>query len=146
MRRVYVVLAGLQLLAVLVQFYFAAVGSFAKPRTDDSFALHSMTGMMIIPLISVLATIAAAAARAPGRLIGLTILPLGLVIVQVLIILFADAFNDSAGNTTPAGLVIVGLHAINGLAIMAVAGFVFRGARGLLASPTSTPPTAATVS
>jgi hypothetical protein len=139
MRKVYVGLSALLLLAVLIQFYFAAVGAFAKPQHDDSFALHDVTGMMIIPLLSLLATIAAAAARAPGKVIGLTILPLGLVVVQVLIVTLGRAFSDGTGdnNTTPAGLAILGLHAVNGLAIMAVAGLVLRRAR-LLAAPART--------
>ena len=135
MRKVYAALAGLLLLAVLVQFYFAAVGAFDKPQDDNSFALHGLTGMLIIPLLSLLATGAAALARAPGRLIGLSILPLGLVVVQVLIVAFGDAFNDGADNRTAAGLAILGLHAINGLAVMAVAGAVFRRARMLAAAP-----------
>jgi hypothetical protein len=134
-RRVYVALTGLLLLAVLVQFYFAAVGAFTKPQKDNSYVLHSVTGMLAIPLLSLLATIAAALARAPGRQIGLTILPLGLVVVQVLIVTIGKALNDSADNTTPAGLAILGLHAINGLAVMAVAGLVFRRARMLAANP-----------
>lgn len=135
MRKIYAVLAGLLLLAVLVQFYFAAVGAFDKPQADNSFALHSLTGMLIIPVLSLLATGAAALARAPGRLIGLSILPLGLVVVQMLIIVFGDAFNDSADNRTGVGLAVLGLHAINGLAVMGVAGAVFRRARMLAAAP-----------
>jgi hypothetical protein len=134
-RKVYAALAGLLLLAVLVQFYFAAVGAFAKPQDENSFALHSVTGMMIIPVLTLLATVAAALARVPGRLIGLTLLPLGLVIVQVLIVVLGKALNDDTDNTTPAGLAILGLHAINGLAVMAAAGVVFRRARMLATAP-----------
>jgi len=134
-RRVYTALTGLLLLAVLVQFYFAAVGAFTKPQTDKSFVLHSVTGMLVIPLLSLLATIVAALARAPGRLIGLSILPLGLVVVQVLIIVLGDAVSGSADTTTPAGVAVLGLHAINGLAIMGVAGVLFRRARTLAATP-----------
>jgi hypothetical protein len=144
MRKVYVGLSALLLLAVLAQFYFAAVGAFTKPQKDDSYALHDLTGMMIIPLISLLATVAAAVARAPGRLIGLTILPLGLVIVQVLIVALGRAVSGGTeDSTTPAGLAILGLHAINGLAIMAVAGLVLRRARLLAATARATEPTAA---
>jgi hypothetical protein len=89
-RRVYFVLAGLLLLAVVAQFYLAAVGGFDKPRTEDSFAIHRMIGMTV-PLLSILATGAAALVRAPGRLIGLTILPAGLGIVQILLATVADA-------------------------------------------------------
>jgi hypothetical protein len=114
--------------AVVLQFYFAAVGAFDKPQTDSSYGLHSINGMMIIPLLSILATIAAALARAPGRLIGLAIATVGLVIVQVLIIAAGKAFTDG-DNTTPTALVIYGLHAVNGLAIMAVSGTNLRRAR-----------------
>jgi hypothetical protein len=134
-RRVYTALTGLLLLAVLVQFYFAAVGAFTKPQTDKSFMLHSVTGTLIIPLLSLLATIVAALARAPGRLIGLSILPLGLVVVQVLIIVLGDAVSGSSDTTTAAGVAVLGLHAINGLAIMGVAGLLFRRARMLAATP-----------
>ncbi|MCT9933250.1 DUF6220 domain-containing protein [Planotetraspora sp. A-T 1434] len=139
MRRVYAALAGLLLLSVVVQFYFAAVGAFEKPQVDGSFALHSVTGTLVIPVLSLLATVAAALSRAPGRQIALTILPLGLVIVQMLIIALGEALDDSTGNTTPASLAILGLHAVNGLAIMGVSGFVFRGAR-LLATTTGASP------
>jgi Family of unknown function (DUF6220) len=129
-RRVYVGLSGLLLLAVVAQFYFAAVGAFAKPQDDASFALHDLTGGMIIPTLSLLATIAALVARLPGRQVGLTILPLGLVIVQLLIVGVGKALSDSdAGDhTTPVALAVLGLHAVNGLAIMAVAGRVLSGA------------------
>jgi hypothetical protein len=134
-RRVYTALTGLLLLAVLVQFYFAAVGAFTKPQTDKSFVLHSVTGTLVIPVLSLLATIVAALGRAPGRLIGLSILPLGLVVVQVLIIVLGDAVSGGSDTTTAAGVAVLGLHAINGLAIMGVAGVLFRRARALAATP-----------
>ena len=128
MRRVFMVLAGLLVLAVVAQFYLAAVGAFARPQDDRSYALHDLNGMVIIPLLSLLATAAAALAKAPGRLIGLAILPLGLVIVQLFIVILGRAVSPD-DHTTPAGLAILGLHAINGLATMAVAGLVLRRAR-----------------
>ena len=128
MRKVYFGLSILILVAVVLQFYFAAVGAFAKPQTDSSYGLHSIDGMMVIPLLSILATIAAAVARAPGRLIGLAIAPLGLVVVQVLIIAVGKAFSDG-DTTTPTALVFYGLHAVNGLAILGVAGANLRASR-----------------
>ncbi|GII87428.1 hypothetical protein Ssi03_54180 [Sphaerisporangium siamense] len=142
MRKVYVAVAGLMLLAVIAQFYFAAVGAFDSAHDDDSFVLHSMTGMMIIPVLSILATVAAAVAKAPGRMIGMTILPLGLVIVQVLIIVLGGLFNDSADNTTPVSLAILGLHALNGMAVMGVSGTVFAQARKFATMPAATSATA----
>jgi hypothetical protein len=41
-------------------------------------------------------------------------------------------------KTTPAGLTLLGLHALNGLAIIAVAGIVFQRARTLAAPPSDT--------
>jgi hypothetical protein len=138
-RRVYLVLSILLLAAVAAQFYFAAVGAFAKPQTDSSFALHDLTGSIIIPVLSLLLTIAAAVARAPGRLIGLSILPLGLVILQMLIVVVGRAFNDAGDQTTAVGLAILGLHALNGLAIGGVAGMLLRRARQLNAAPAPRP-------
>jgi hypothetical protein len=138
MRRVYLALSILLLAAVAAQFYFAAVGAFAKPRDNSSFALHSLTGMMIIPALSILATVAAALARAPGRLVALTILPFGLVVVQVLIIVLGNAIGGATEDrTTPVALTILGLHALNGLAIMGVSGQIVRRARMLLSPAAS---------
>ncbi|MEU7689696.1 DUF6220 domain-containing protein [Microbispora hainanensis] len=134
MRKVYTALAGLLLAAAVLQMYLAAVGAFDKPQDDSSFSLHSMNGMMVIPILSLVATAAAAAAKAPGRQIGLTILPVGLVIVQSLIIALGGLFDDSTGNTTPVSLAILGLHAINGMAILGVCGMVFRNARRLMSA------------
>jgi len=129
MRRVYVGLSGLVFLAIVAQFYFAAVGAFDRPQDDDSFALHSITGIMVIPILSILATIAAALARAPGRLIGLTLAPLGLVVVQVLILAVGDAVTGGADeNTNAASLAILGLHAVNALLLLGAAATVFRRA------------------
>jgi energy-coupling factor transporter transmembrane protein EcfT len=122
------VFAGLLQLDVLVQFYFAGVGAFARPQDDKSFALHEMNGWLVF-LLSLLLLIVAALAKAPGRLVGLSALPLGLTVLQVLLVLFGRAFNDTGDHTTPAGLVILGLHAVNGLAIMAVVGILLRRAR-----------------
>ena len=130
MRRVYVALSGLLLVAVLAQFYFAAVGAFAHPQDDRSYALHGLTGVLVIPIAALLATVAAALARAPGRLIALTLAPVGLVVVQVLIILVGFKLTGSTEDrTTPAGLAILGLHALGGLATLGVAGLILTRAR-----------------
>jgi Family of unknown function (DUF6220) len=143
-RKAYVTLTALMMLAVVAQFYFAAVGAFAKPQDDQSFALHVMDGMAIIPALSLLATLVGALARAPGRLIGLTALPLGLVVLQVLITEVGKGLGASTeDNTTPAALAFLGLHALNGLAIMAAVGIAMRGARKFAAAPPAAEPSAA---
>lgn len=140
MRMVYVVLTRLVGVSILLQFYFAAVGAFDRPRDDDSFALHSLNGMMILPLLIVLSTLAAAVVRAPGRLIGLTLAPLGLLVVQVLIIVAGNVATGGAEDDTgPVGLAILGLHAVNALFMMAVAGMAARRAREFTKAPRETP-------
>jgi hypothetical protein len=132
MRMAYVVLTRLVGVAILVQFYFAAVGAFDRPEEDGSYSLHSINGMVVIPVLVLLATAAAALVRAPGKLIGLTVLPLGLGVVQVLIIAVGNAVSGGAeDDTSPAGLAILGLHAVNALAMMAAAGTAARRARQL---------------
>ncbi|BCB81817.1 hypothetical protein GCM10022251_14520 [Phytohabitans flavus] len=130
MRRVFVVLSGLLMIALVLQFYFAAVGAFDRPQDDDTYALHSINGMMIIPLLSILTTVAAAVARAPGRLIGLSLAPLGLVVVQVLIIVVGNVITGGSDeDTSPASLFVFGLHAVNAMLVMGAAATVLRRAR-----------------
>lgn len=133
MRKAYLGLSGLLFLAILAQFYFAAIGAFTKPQTEHSFELHEMNGTIIIPSLSVLATIAAALARAPRRAIVLSILPALLVPVQMLINEIGGHDND---HTTPLGLAVLGLHALNGLLIMLIARLVFVQARALIRGET----------
>lgn len=135
MRRVYVVLVGLLLASGALQFYFAAVGAFTRPQTDDAYSLHLVNGRMVFPLLAVLAIGAAALAKAPGRLVGLTSLPLALIVVQTLIILLGNAIGGATEQrSTPLALAILGLHAVNGMIIMGVTGTVMRRARALLPS------------
>jgi hypothetical protein len=138
MRKAFMAASLLLLASLVLQMYFAAVGAFTKPAGDDAFALHSINGMAVIPALTLLTTLFAALSRAPGKLIGLSILPLGLIIVQVLIVVISNAFDDPAGNSSPIGLAIAGLHALNGMATMGVAAVVLRGARRLAqARPTA---------
>jgi len=130
-RRVFAGLAALLVLAVVAQFFLAASGAFDTAPNDESFQPHRALGYLIF-LFAVLLTIVAAVARMPGRLIGMTALVAGLVVAQMVIAMLADAFNDSGDTSTTAGQVVFGLHGINGLIILAVAGNVARQARALL--------------
>jgi hypothetical protein len=143
MRRVFVVVAGLLFAATVVQFYLAAVGAFDRPQDDDSFALHNLNGRLVIPLLAILTTVAAALARAPGRLIGMSLAPLGLVVVQVLIIVVGNVISGGSDEDTgTAGLIVFGLHALNGFAVVATAEAVLRRARAHAAGKKSTVDTA----
>lgn len=129
MRRIYVAIVGLLLASGVLQFYFAAIGAFSRPQTDDSFALHVLNGR-IFALLALVAILAAALARAPGRLIGMTALTLGLTVVQTLIVVLGKVIGGSTEQrTTAVSLAILGLHALNGIAVMGVASSVLTQAR-----------------
>jgi hypothetical protein len=132
MRRFFAGLATLQMLAVVAQFFLAASGAFDTAPNDESFQTHRTLGAGII-LLAVLVTIAAAIARMPGRLIGLSGLVAGLAVVQFVIRAIASAF-DGTGASTTAGELVFGLHAVNGLAILVVTGMIVRQARQLSGS------------
>ncbi|MEU1689885.1 DUF6220 domain-containing protein [Micromonospora sp. NPDC005707] len=134
MRKAFVVTSTLLLVAFALQFVFAAVGAFTKPAGEGAYALHSATGMAVIPVLTLLTILFAALAKAPGRLVGLTVLPLGLVILQALLATLANGTTDAAGGSTPFGLTIAGLHAVNGIVAVHVVVGVLRAARKL-ASP-----------
>lgn len=128
MRKVFAGVATLLALAVVAQFYFAASGAFDTAPNDEAFEIHRSLGYGIM-LFALLMTILAALARLPGRLIGMSGLIAGLALLQGLIRALADAFGDSGDTSTTAGRLVFGLHAVNALIIMALAGSVARQAR-----------------
>ncbi|MGN9810018.1 DUF6220 domain-containing protein [Micromonospora sp. BQ11] len=131
MRKAFVIVSLLSLVTFALQFVFAAVGAFTKPAGDDAFTLHSFTGMAVIPVLTLLTILFAVLAKAPGRLVGLAVLPLGLVVVQVLLAGLANGATDAAGASTPFGLTIAGLHALNGIVAVHVVVAVHQAARKL---------------
>jgi len=132
MRKAFVVASSLLLLAFALQFVFAAVGAFTKPAGGDhAYVLHSVTGMGVIPALTVLTIIFAALAKAPPKVIGMAFLPLGLVILQVLLAALANGFTDDSGGSTAPGLIIGGLHAVNGIVAVHVVVGLARAARRL---------------
>ena len=132
MRRAFVISSGVLLAVFALQFVFAAVGAFTKPAGgDSSYRLHSITGMAVIPLLTLLTILFAALAKAPGKLIGLTALPLALVVLQALLAGLATGLTDASGRTTTAGLIVGGLHALNGIVAVHIVVAVLRGARRL---------------
>ncbi len=128
MRRLFAGLATLLVLVVVAQFFLAASGAFSTAPNDESFRPHRALGYVIFPL-AVLMTIIAALARMPGRLVGMAGLVAGQTVVQVVIAELAKAFGD--GVSARVGPLAFGLHAINGLIILAVAATVARRARAV---------------
>ncbi|WP_246613058.1 DUF6220 domain-containing protein [Paractinoplanes bogorensis] len=130
MRRAFVIVSTVLLVVFALQFVFAAVGAFTRPQGDSSYALHSLTGMAVIPALCILTTLSAVLAKAPGRLIAMTLLPLGLTLVQALLAALSGAFTDAAGGSTTVGLIVGGLHAVNGIiAVHVVVGIVRAASR-----------------
>lgn len=134
MRKAFVIVSGVLLAAFAFQFVFAAVGAFSRPAGDDSYALHSITGMAVIPALCLLTILCAVLARAPGKVVALTVLPFGLVILQALIAMLAGAFTDASGASTPVSLIIGGLHAVNGIIAVHVVVGVMQAATKLAAA------------
>jgi hypothetical protein len=130
MRKAFSGLATMLMLAVVAQFFLAASGAFDTAPNDESFQPHRALGYGIL-FFAILMTIVAAVARMPGRLIGMTGLVAGLALVQGVIRAIASAFGDTGDSTTTAGQLVFGLHAVNGLVIVAVIGMIVRQAREL---------------
>jgi hypothetical protein len=135
MRKIFAALATLLMLAVVLQIFLAGSGAFATEPNDESFQPHRALGYGIL-LFAILLTLIAALARMPGRLIGMTGLVAGLALLQPVIRAIASAFGETGDRTSTVGELIFGLHAINGLIIIAVVGMILRRARELSSSPT----------
>lgn len=127
MRKAIAGLAAVLMLAVVLQFFLAGSGAFDTAPNDEAFRPHRALGYMVV-LLALVTTLTAAVARVPGRLIGMAGLLAGLAIAQPLIAVVAKAFGDT-GDTSTAGQLVFGLHAVNGLIMMGVAGRILREAR-----------------
>ncbi|MEV7802332.1 DUF6220 domain-containing protein [Microbispora sp. NPDC088329] len=145
MRKVFFGFAVLQLVAVLAQFYLATFGAFETPHPapgdpDAAIGYHAMNGTMIMPLLSLLTTVVALIARAGGKLVGLSILPFVLVAVQLLVIFsLAEIAGWTENSTTTGSLVVLGFHALDGVAILAVAVILVQRARALMKATAGAP-------
>lgn len=128
MRRVFTVTAAVLIVAVVVQFFLAGIGAIQTGPRDTAFAPHETVGWIVL-LLSIAVTILAAVARLGKRLIGMAGLTIGLVVLQALIALVADALGDAGSTAKTIGQVIFGLHAVNGLVIMMLAVNLLRGGR-----------------
>lgn len=120
MRKIYFVLTVLLLISTVIQFYFAALGVFG-PQDADPYVFHSVNGTIVLPSLLVLSVIFAALAKAGARTVWLTALPILLVALQIVLFIVAEAATGTTHeNPNWAGAVILGLHAVNGLAILGV--------------------------
>jgi hypothetical protein len=130
MRRLFTGLAVILLLAVVLQFFLAGSGAFDPGPNDESFGPHRALGYLTLPL-ALVTVLVGALARIPGRILGPTLLVVGLALLQPVLAAFAAGISDG-GTATTAGKVLSGLHAVNGLIVVAVTGNVVRRSRELL--------------
>lgn len=120
MRKVFIGTSVLLLAATVVQLYFAAFGVFSHPENFDP---HGFNGAIVLRSLAVLNIIGAAIARAGGRTIGMSVVALALILFQtVLFILTGAIFNvGPESETVPVGAsILLGLHGLNGLAIIGI--------------------------
>ncbi|WP_066361987.1 DUF6220 domain-containing protein [Herbidospora mongoliensis] len=137
MRKVFFGFAVIMFIAVLAQFYFATFGAFERPAPavgaeDAAIMPHILNGTMVIPLLSILTTVVAAIAKAGTRLILLSITPFLLVAVQLFVIFtIAELAGAKDDSTTTASLVVLGFHALDGVAILWASFVLMQRARAL---------------
>jgi hypothetical protein len=133
--RVHYALAGLTLLAIVVQFFLAGLGVFGGRSSDlpsDSHKTaevstldpHRFLGTLII-LLALLLLLAAAGARLPRRDVGLAG---GLFLLTILQLILA-------GLGTDVGAVFGALHVLNALLILGLSTHIFMRARAYAVSP-----------
>ena len=121
MRKAYFVITVLLLISVVLQFYFAALGVFGpQSEADELYIFHRIEGSVALPLLSLLAVLFAALSRAGARTVLLSALPILLIAVQYLLFVIGGLAGWDDDNRTVGGAVILGLHAVNGLAIMGI--------------------------
>lgn len=124
MRKVFIATSALVVVSSVLQLYFAALGHFST-RHEDLFGPHTVNGRVVLPILVILNIVAAAVARAGSRTIWLTVLLFGLLVLQTLIFLITIAiFNVTLeGEVVPVGAsILLGLHGLNGFAIIALSG------------------------
>ena len=144
MKQTYVWLARLIAIGVVLQAAFVAWGTFDVFKTVDDGkvfdpeeynagqVMHSVFGLMVIPLLVLALLIVSFFAKVPGGVV-LALIALGLVVLQFLLALFSF------------GAPVVGLlHGINAFVLAGVAGVAGRKASmAAKASPPAEAPAAA---
>jgi hypothetical protein len=132
-RKVFLVVAILLMVDIALQFYFAAVGVFGPGSTnDEQFVLHATNGRIILPLLCLLVIAAAALARAGGRTIGLSVVPLVLVLFQTVLFILGSLTGTTEEEPTFAGSIVLGFHALIGMAAFGTASILAQRARRLV--------------
>lgn len=120
----FVVVSTMLAAATVLQLYLAGVGVFSDP-TDGLFAVHGWNGRIVLPLLVLLTILFAALAKAGKGTVWMSVIVLGLLILQTLIFVLTGLIFG-IGPETPhpplAATMLVSLHPINGLAILLLSG------------------------
>jgi cytochrome b561 len=120
MRKMFVVVSGLLMLVVAVQFFLAGRGTFTA-----SFDAHRAVGFLTL-LIALAALLLGALARAPKGTLGMMAGVVGLLVLQPLLAGLGIGLGESSATT---GGLFFGLHAVNGVIILAMLGGTLRRIR-----------------
>ena len=118
-------LAWIIFAAVLLQFFFAGIGSFGEDIWgENAFAPHGLTGLLLVLLsllLLVLAAISFFTGSMRGRTLGMAALLFGLMIVQAaLVIVFYRITNIP---------ILAALHPVNALIVLGLSFHLARGVR-----------------
>lgn len=130
MRKVFSIVSILAVAAVVLQFYFAGLGVFSVPE-EGLFAVHGTAGRIALPVLFLLSLITAAIARAGKRTIWMTVIAILLLALQTIIFIVTGLlFNvgPESGEIPLAATLTVSLHALNGVAILALTTMIARRA------------------
>jgi len=132
-RKALFVISVLLLAALALQFYFAGLAVFSADQ-EDPFGIHVWNGRIVLPILVILQIVAAAVARAGRRTVWLTVIVLLLLVVQTLLFLITGVVfgvEPDSPSMPLAASILLGLHPVNGLAIMALTAIVMLRARRL---------------
>jgi len=122
MRRTLLLISSIALLvAIVAQFYLAAFGAFGDRDATGGFSGHEWLARTALPVLAILVIVAAAVARLPRRLIVLSAVPLVVIVMQFVLFLVARAVGSDThpGGASDAGAIVLGFHALFGLAALA---------------------------
>jgi hypothetical protein len=123
MRRLLLLSSSALVLVIIVQFYLAAFGAFGDRHDTAGFTAHEWMARTALPVLAVLVVVAASGARLGRSVVVVSTVPLIAMVLQVLLFLVARAAGSDThpGGASLAGAVVLGFHALFGLAALVAA-------------------------
>lgn len=111
LRKVFGVMTWLLTVVVAAQFFLAGRGAFTA-----SFDAHRVLGILIV-VLALVTLIVGALSRAPRRALGTLSVVLGLLVLQPVLAGIGHGVGETSVET---GGLFFGLHAVNGVVVMAL--------------------------